>query len=180
MCSKVFTGLLWFEILKWNWPTHEIHSTLKKNARIDIPELVKRTPNSFLLSRCQKCTGCRCWGEFERSWWYVGICGGQRIGVSQRKLGYWGRHIHGWRKFAETDVGSQRVDFCRFTGFFCQHKCGRRQYIGCASGVHSWKTILHWKQGPKRKANCKGRKDLAWGGLDCLGEVKNHRTFYGN
>ena len=25
-----------------------------------------------------------------------------------------------------------------------------------------------------------GRKDLAWSGPDCLGEVRNYRTFYGN
>jgi hypothetical protein len=64
--------------------------------------------------------------------------------------------------------------------FFCWRKCGRCQDNTCASGVHSWKMILHWKQGPERKANCKGQKDLVWGGPNCLGEVKNHRTFYGN
>jgi len=52
--SKVFTGRLWFQIFECNWTIDKIHSTLKKNTRMNRPELIKITTvhftDSFLLS----------------------------------------------------------------------------------------------------------------------------------
>jgi len=88
----------------------------------------------------------------------------------------WVRSIHSQRKFGEADVRSQRVGFCRFTGLLGWRKCGSRQYIGWAPGMHSWEMVIRCQR--KKQITC--REDLAWAGLDCSGEVKNHWTFYGN
>ena len=62
---------------------------------------------------------------------------------------------------------SLTIDLSTQGGGHCRHHHGR------SIGVHSWKMILRLKQ-------IVGWKDLAWGRPGCLGEVKNHWTFYGN